>query len=180
MGNQTSLSEKQIEEMKGLTSFSEEDVKKLFKRFRKLDKDHTGGLNVEKFLAIPNLEHNPLVKRVVDTFDDDKNGVIDFQEFIKNISIFASKQTEGKDEEKTKFAFRMYDVNNDGFISNGDLFTILKIMVGSNLTDTQLQQLVDRTILQGDKDKDGKLSYTEFVAMVKSTNIGEKLSVDLS
>jgi len=74
----------------------------------------------------------------------------------------------------------MYDVNNDGYISNGDLFKILKIMVGNNLTDTQLQQLVDRTILQGDKDKDGKLSYEEFVMMVKSSNIGEKLSVDLS
>lgn len=31
--------------------------------------------------------------------------------------------------------------------------------VGSNLNDVQLQQLVDRTIIQGDKDKDGKLSY---------------------
>jgi len=152
----------------------------LFKRFKSLDKNNTGGLDVDKFLAVPNLEHNPLVRRVVATFDDDKNGVIDFTEFIKNLSIFASKSTEGKEEEKTKFAFRMYDVNNDGYISNGDLFKILKIMVGNNLTDTQLQQLVDRTILQGDKDKDGMLSYTEFVGMVKSTNLGEKLSVDLS
>lgn len=59
--------------------------------------------------------------------------------------------------------FRLYDVNNDGFISNGDLFHILKAMVGNNLTEVQLQQLVDRTIIQGDKDKDGKLSYEEFV-----------------
>jgi len=179
MGNQTSLTAKQLEEMKGISNFSAEEVQKLFKRFRSLDKDGSGGLDVEKFMAIPNLEHNPLVRRVVATFDDDKNGVIDFQEFIKNLSIFASK-SEGKTEEKTKFAFRMYDVNNDGYISNGDLFKILKIMVGNNLTDIQLQQLVDRTILQGDKDKDGKLSYDEFVAMVKSSNIGEKLSVDLS
>ena len=58
-------------------------------------------------------------------------------------------------------------MNNDGFISNGDLFTILKIMVGNNLSDTQLQQLVDRTILQGDKDKDGKLNYSEFAEVSK-------------
>mmetsp|Transcript_11074 Transcript_11074/g.17719 ORF Transcript_11074/g.17719 Transcript_11074/m.17719 type:complete len:181 (+) Transcript_11074:103-645(+) len=180
MGNQLSLSEKQMEELKGLSNFSKEEVQKLFKRFKSLDKDHSGGLNVEEFLNIPNLEHNPLVRRVVATFDDDKNGVIDFTEFIKNLSIFASKSADGKEEEKTKFAFRMYDVNNDGYISNGDLFKILKIMVGNNLTDTQLQQLVDRTIVQGDKDKDGKLSYVEFVAMVKSSNINEKLSVDVS
>ena len=155
----------------------------MFKRFKSLDKNNTGGLDVDKFLAVPNLEHNPLVRRVVATFDDDKvfaphsvfdelwltftyiqNGVIDFTEFIKNLSIFASKSTEGKEEEKTKcmcnhlsyisvlprtcnnicpftVAFRMYDVNNDGYISNGDLFKILKIMVGNNLTDTQLQQV---------------------------------------
>eukprot|EP00954_Amorphochlora_amoebiformis_P028914 1392389-Amorphochlora_amoeboformis.AAC.1 len=141
--------------MKGLSNFSTEEVQKLFKRFKSLDKDHSGGLDLEKFQAIPNLENNPLVRRVVDTFDDDKNGVVDFTEFIKNLSIFASKSTDSKDEEKTKFAFRMYDVNNDGYISNGDLFKILKIMVGNNLTDIQLQQ------------------------MVKSSNIGEKLSVEV-
>jgi len=59
--------------------------------------------------------------------------------------------------------FKMYDVNGDGFISNSDLFTVLKTMVGNNLTSVQIQQLVDRTILRGDKDKDGKLSYTEFL-----------------
>jgi serine/threonine-protein phosphatase 2B regulatory subunit len=59
-------------------------------------------------------------------------------------------------------AFKLYDVNKDGFISNGDLFTVLKTMVGDNLNDVQLQQLVDRTILQADKDKDGKLSFVEF------------------
>jgi len=36
------------------------------------------------------------------------------------------------------------------------------MMVGSNLTDIQLQQIVDKTILEGDADKDGKISYEEF------------------
>ena len=35
-------------------------------------------------------------------------------------------------------------------------------MVGSNLTDKQLQEIVDKTILYADKDKDGKISYEEF------------------
>ena len=53
-------------------------------------------------------------------------------------------------------------MNNDGFISNGDLFQVLKIMVGDNLSEVQLQQLVDRTIALGDSDFDGKLSFEEF------------------
>lgn len=59
-------------------------------------------------------------------------------------------------------AFKIYDVDRDGFISNGELFTVLKMMVGNNLKDTQLQQIVDKTILFHDKDGDGKISFDEF------------------
>ena len=35
-------------------------------------------------------------------------------------------------------------------------------MVGNNLNDIQLQQLVDRTIIKADEDLDGKISFEEF------------------
>ena len=47
----------------------------------------------------------------------------------------------------------------DGYISNSELFLVLKMMVGSNLKDSQLQQIVDKTIINADKDGDGKISY---------------------
>ena len=50
-------------------------------------------------------------------------------------------------------------MDRDGFISNSELFLVLKMMVGSNLKDTQLQQIVDKTIINADKDGDGKISY---------------------
>ncbi len=59
-------------------------------------------------------------------------------------------------------AFRIYDIDQDGFISNGELFQVLKTMVGNNLTEKQLQEIVDKTILYSDKDGDGKISYEEF------------------
>lgn len=39
------------------------------------------------------------------------------------------------------------------------------MMVGSNLKDTQLQQIVDKTILFADKDEDGKISFEEFCSV---------------
>ena len=39
---------------------------------------------------------------------------------------------------------------------------VLKTMVGSNLSDKQLQEIVDKTILYADKDGDGKISFEEF------------------
>jgi len=79
-------------------------------------------------------------------------------------------------------AFRVYDMDRDGFISNGELFAVLKMMVGNNLKDTQLQQIVDKTIINADKDGDGKISYEEFCSVVGdtlSTDIHQKMTVQI-
>lgn len=71
-------------------------------------------------------------------FDEDGGGDVDFQEFVTGLSAFSSK---GNKEEKLRFAFKVYDIDRDGYISNGELFIVLKMMVGSNLKDQQLQQV---------------------------------------
>ncbi len=38
-------------------------------------------------------------------------------------------------------------------------------MVGNNLSEKQLQEIVDKTILYADKDGDGKISYVEFCSV---------------
>ena len=37
------------------------------------------------------------------------------------------------------------------------------------LQDQQLQQIVDKTIMEADRDGDGKLSFEEFAMMVSNT-----------
>ena len=71
-------------------------------------------------------------------FDEDGGGDVDFQEFVSGLSAFSSK---GNKEEKLRFAFKVYDIDRDGYISNGELFIVLKMIVGSNLKDQQLQQV---------------------------------------
>lgn len=118
--------------------------------------DGSGSLSVDEFMSIPELQQNPLVQRVISIFDTDDNGEVDFKEFIEGISQFSVK---GDKEAKLRFAFRIYDIDRDGYISNGELFQVLKIMVGANLKDQQLQQIVDKTIIYADKDRDGKISF---------------------
>jgi len=85
----------------------------------------------------------------------------------------------GDKDSKLRFAFRIYDMDNDGYISNGELFQVLKMMVGSNLKDTQLQQIVDKTILFADKDEDGKICFEEFCSIVGNTDVHKKMVVDV-
>ncbi|KRX61273.1 Calcineurin subunit B type 1, partial [Trichinella sp. T9] len=152
-----------------------EEIRRLARRFKKLDLDGSGALSVEEFMSLPELQQNPLVQRVIDIFDTDGNGEVDFKEFIQGISQFSVK---GAKQTKLKFAFKIYDMDRDGFISNGELFEVLKMMVGNNLKNTQLQQIVDKTILFHDKDGDGKISFEEFCDVVSGMDIHEKMVVN--
>ena len=56
-----------------------DEIKRLGKRFRKLDLDNSGALSVDEFMSLPELQQNPLVQRVIDIFDTDGNGEVDFK-----------------------------------------------------------------------------------------------------
>lgn len=50
-------------------------------------------------------------------------------------------------------------------------------MVGSNLKDQQLQQIVDKTIMEADLDRDGKISFEEFTKMVENTDVSMSMTL---
>ncbi|KAJ1343766.1 calcineurin subunit B [Batrachochytrium salamandrivorans] len=154
---------------------SEDEITRLYKRFIKLDKDGSGSLERDEFLAIPAIASNPLAQRLLAVFDTNGSGDVDFKEFLTGLSAFSAK---GKKEDKLHFAFKVYDMDRDSFISNGELFLVLKMMVGNNLKDAQLQQIVDKTIMEADLDMDGKVSLEEFTKMAESTDIARQMTLD--
>lgn len=113
-------------------------------------------------------------RRLIAIFDEDGGGDVDFQEFVSGLSAFSSK---GNKEQKLRFAFKVYDIDRDGYISNGELFIVLKMMVGSNLKDQQLQQIVDKTIMEADLDHDGMISFEEFTKMVENTDVSMSMTL---
>ena len=115
------------------------------------------------------------MRRVIAVLDRNKDGNISFLEFVQGLNSLSAGASQ---QDKLRFAFQIYDINNDGFISNGELFEVLKMMVGGNLNDVQLQQLVDRTIVKADTDFDGKISFDEFCVMVRDLDVVEKLTIN--
>lgn len=65
--------------MKITPTVDADEIRRLGKRFRKLDLDNSGSLSVEEFMSLPELQQNPLVQRVIDIFDADGNGEVDFK-----------------------------------------------------------------------------------------------------
>lgn len=172
--NTSALRSEEIEELQSGTNFTSKEVKRLYKRFKKLDRDGSGSITADEFLMIPELAVNPLRQRVIAIFDTDKDETVNFKEFISALSVFSVKEEKRK---KLDFAFRIYDLDDDGFISNYDLFMVLKMMVGNNLSDVQLQQIVDKTILEADEDKDGRLSFDEFSKALAHTDVDQKMTI---
>eukprot|EP00835_Amoeboradix_gromovi_P004853 NODE_408_length_9221_cov_0.216400.p5 type:complete len:195 gc:universal NODE_408_length_9221_cov_0.216400:3919-3335(-) len=152
--------------------FTEDEIQRLYKRFQKLDQNGNGQIEKSEFESIAAIKSNPLASRLIEIFDSDGNGDVDFQEFVRGLNVFSAF---GKKDDKLKFLFQVYDIDKDGFISNTELFAVLKMMVGSNLNPEQLQQIVDKTILESDKDKDGKISFQEFKMMTQESNIVQKM-----
>lgn len=160
-----------------------------------MDSDSDGSISIEEIWeAIPQLKDNPLVKRVVEVFDEDQSGGVDFKEFVLGLAqicvgnaplgldnsldsdddSFSNTFSSTVDDEDTpvflrkklEFMFRIYDLDRDGYISNEELFKVLKMMTGENLTDLQLHQIVNRTILYLDNNADGKISLEEFTQVI--------------
>lgn len=142
-----------------------DEIKRLRKRFKKLDLDSSALWRQELFTSIPELQKNPLVQRVIVRADTDGDGQVDFQEFILGTSQFS---VGGDEEQKLRFAFSIYDMDKVFPFQRGALPGALKMMVGDRKSERQqLQQLVDKTIILLDKDGDRKISFQEFSAVVK-------------
>jgi len=45
------------------------------------------------------------------------------------------------------------------------------MLVGHNLTDIQVQAIVEHTFMLGDADRDGRISFEEFLSLVKNKGL---------
>eukprot|EP01133_Synstelium_polycarpum_P006170 gene6170-7145_t len=67
--NKSTLRTEEIEELQGLSKVC---------RFKRLDKEEKGNINVEDFAQIPELSMNPLLPRLIAIFDVNRDGQINF------------------------------------------------------------------------------------------------------
>lgn len=74
-------------------------------------------------------------------------------------------------------AFRMYDLDDDETISRDELLNILHMMVGANISETQLISIAERTILEADQSGNGKITFEDFCRALERTDVERKMSI---
>jgi serine/threonine-protein phosphatase 2B regulatory subunit len=67
-------------------------------------------------------------------------------------------------------AFRIYDADDDGFVTRADLLHQLQQTNRRGLAQPQLEQIVGSTLAAFDSDGDGQLSYEEFRALLSASS----------
>uniref|UniRef100_A0A2S2P1A7 Calcium-binding protein p22 n=1 Tax=Schizaphis graminum TaxID=13262 RepID=A0A2S2P1A7_SCHGA len=187
MGNRSSLllRKEEIAQIRNETGFTANQIERLYSRFTSLDRGDLGTLSREDLLRIPELAINPLGERIVDLFHVDSGNNCDrinFLQFMRGLSKFRpirpnKPNKQNNRMEKVKFAFDMYDVDNDGMISKDELLVILHMMVGANISEEQLSIIADKTISEADIDEDGLISFDEFNKTFEKSDIEHKMSI---
>lgn len=108
---------------------------------------------------MPELRENPFRRKICEAFSRDGEGNLSFEEFLDLLSVFSEQAPR---DIKVFYAFKIYDFDRDGFISQADLKSVLKALTRNELSPEEHQQIAEKVIEEADVDGDGKLSLLEF------------------
>ncbi|XP_025412290.1 EF-hand calcium-binding domain-containing protein 1 isoform X4 [Sipha flava] len=112
-----------------------------------------------------------LTDRIFCFFDQRNDGVIHEDEWVIGLSVFLK----GTQEERIKYTFTIYDLNNDGFITKEEIFSLLRNCLVKHPQDEDpdegVRELVDIVLRKMDCDNDAKLSFEDFSTAINKQSL---------
>lgn len=153
------------------TKFQEKELKKWYQKFIKEYPD--GFISKPQFENMyqsffPKGDATEFAEHIFRTFDANSDGKIDFREFMVSLSV----TTRGNADQKLEWAFKVYDVDGNGFITRREMQLIVRSVekvINQNhkgYNDMPAKR-TDRIFKNFDKNQDGVLSLNEFSEAAK-------------
>nr|XP_011456728.2 Kv channel-interacting protein 4 isoform X2 [Crassostrea gigas] len=151
------------------SKFTRKELQIMYRGFKQ--ECPTGIVNEETFKEIyaqffPQGDSSAYAHYVFNTFDHDRNGSLSFEEFVMGLSVLSR----GTLQERLQWAFNLYDINGDGFITKDEMTDIVSAiyemmgrfsepMVDENTT----KEHVERVFHKMDINRDGVITFDEFM-----------------
>ncbi|XP_012272406.1 EF-hand calcium-binding domain-containing protein 1 [Orussus abietinus] len=179
-------SAKLFEYLKRRTKFSRSELEALCKIYKKLTTGQQfGASSTTGDISAPvqgidraifrELLHNTfdiltedmIVERMFCCWDKDNDGFVSLESWIFGLNVFLR----GTLREKTEFCFKVYDLNNDGFISKDEIFQFFKDCLikqpGDEDPEEGVRDLSEMVLKKLDVDRDGKVSFRDYETAIK-------------
>ncbi|XP_039005338.1 calcium-dependent protein kinase 3-like [Hibiscus syriacus] len=145
-------------------NLSEEEIIGLKEMFKSMDTDNSRTITFEELKAGLHKLGTKLseteVWQLMEAADVDGNGTIDYVEFI----TATMHMNRIEREERLYTAFQHFDKDNSGYITMEELEQALRKY---NMKD---EKTLREIIAEVDTDKDGRINYDEFIAMMRKGN----------
>jgi Ca2+-binding EF-hand superfamily protein len=156
------------------TKISRKEIQLLYRGFKQGCPSGTVGL--EQFKEIyslffphgykSNADTGQYAIYVFNSFDRDKNGRINFEEFVLGLSVLSR----GSIEEKLRWIFDLYDVDQDGLLTTDDIEQVMRSvysMMGSPtnppIEEDTIADHVSYIFNKMDENGDGTITVEEFI-----------------
>ncbi|CAC5386215.1 Frequenin-1,Neurocalcin homolog,Neurocalcin-delta A,Neurocalcin-delta B,Neuronal calcium sensor 1,Hippocalcin-like protein 4,Neuron-specific calcium-binding protein hippocalcin,Hippocalcin-like protein 1,Neurocalcin-delta,Visinin-like protein 1,Neurocalcin [Mytilus coruscus] len=173
MGNQSSkkqINPKTIADLRSHidVEFSKDEIQDWYKDFRQYLRHGETELDKTAFIKVYNSlfygDASEFAEQVFRTFDHNGNNSVDFKEFILGLCLSGSENA----EKKIKWAFNMYDIDQDGYITTEEMTHILKAickMTGSKIPHefNSPEDMTEKIFKILDKNSDNRISQQEFI-----------------
>ncbi|XP_038615181.1 calsenilin isoform X2 [Tachyglossus aculeatus] len=158
-----------LDQLQAQTKFTKKELQSLYRGFK--NECPTGLVDEETFKLIysqffPQGDATMYAHFLFNAFDADGNGAIHFEDFVVGLSVLLR----GTVHEKLKWAFNLYDINKDGYITKEEMLAIMKSiydMMGRHtfpiLRDEAPLEHVERFFQKMDRNQDGVVTMEEFL-----------------
>nr|XP_033795417.1 calcium and integrin-binding family member 4 isoform X2 [Geotrypetes seraphini]XP_033795418.1 calcium and integrin-binding family member 4 isoform X2 [Geotrypetes seraphini]XP_033795419.1 calcium and integrin-binding family member 4 isoform X2 [Geotrypetes seraphini] len=122
-------------------------------------------LSVKQMCSLPALQVNPFRDRICKVFSGE-DGTFSFENFLEMASVLSEQAPFNL---KIKYAFRVYDFNENDYIDEDDITTIIHRLTNTEeIEENEIIQLIDHVLDEADLDNDSMLSFEDFeIAMSK-------------
>lgn len=114
-------------------------------------------MGVDDFAKYLNVPVTDPVQDLFNTYDRRERGALSFRDFVIGWSLVSA---EAATEKVAKMAFKVFDINGDGYVSQDEATHILKSVFGPGFE-------ADKIFAKMDEKRQGKVSYEEFFKFAK-------------